>query len=61
MNIASLNLDDLLNDLEIEMENISSWKWLNNLYLNAAKSECIIAGLKQLASVEEQLISLSKD
>ena len=59
MNIASENLNGLLTDLKNELEDISNWKRINKLSLNACKSEYMTIGHKrQLNRVDDDLPDL---
>ena len=47
VNIASVNLNELLADLKVELGNISNWMRINKLSMNVSKSEYMVLGDKR--------------
>ena len=57
--IASENLNDLITDVKNELENISNWRRINKLSLNASKSVFMVVGhRKKLNRVGNELSNL---
>ena len=57
--IASENLNDLIADVKDELENVSNWVRINQLSLNASRSEFMVVGhRRKLNSVGNELANL---